>query len=127
MLVCTLTGKSILQIFREEGETAFRRAESRVLAELGKRSGIILATGGGCVTVPENRSLLRQNGRVIWIQRAIEELPTKGRPLSQTSSLYDMYERRAPLYERSADIVISNNGPIDDTVRSVIHHLEETE
>ena len=124
--ICQLTDKNIPQLFREDGETAFREAESQVLADLGKRSGIILATGGGCVTVPENRSYLRQNGTVIWIQRELEKLPTHGRPLSLTSSLSEMYKNRAPLYELFSDIIVSNDASVDDTVSSIIQHLEET-
>ena len=123
--ICRLTGKSIPQIFREDGEQAFRKAESQVLADLGKRSGIIFATGGGCVTVPHNRSFLRQNGTVIWVQRKLEDLPTNGRPLSQTSSLYEMYRTRAPLYGHFSDIIINNDRPVKETVRSIIHYLEE--
>lgn len=125
--VCELTGKSIPQIFREDGESAFRKAESQVLSDLGKRSGIILATGGGCVTVPENKSHLQQNSTVIRIERKLEKLPTNGRPLSQTISVYEMYEKRAPLYSQFSDTTVSNDGPLDDTVKAIIHYLEERE
>ena len=123
--ICRMTGKSIPQIIQEDGEAAFRKKESKVLLDFGKRSGIILATGGGCVTVPENRSLLRQNSTVIWLQRALEKLPTYGRPLSQTTSLQKMYEMRAPLYEQFSDVIVSNDGSLDDTINSIIQYLEE--
>ena len=125
--VCKLTKKSIPQIFREDGVAAFRKIESQVLAEFGKKSGIILATGGGCVTVPENHAHLRQNGTVFWIKRELEKLTTDGRPLSQSTSLQEMYQVRAPLYEQFSDAAVSNDGPVEDTVRSIIHYLEEAE
>lgn len=59
-------GKTIPEIFAEGGETAFRRLETEALRELGKRSGIILSTGGGCVTRSENYPLLHQNGTIFW-------------------------------------------------------------
>ena len=54
-------------------------------AKAGKESGTIIATGGGIVTREENRNLLRQNGKLIHLDRPIEALATDGdRPLSQT-------------------------------------------
>ncbi len=54
-------GKKIPQIFAEDGEETFRQLETRVLAEEAKKSGVVLATGGGVVTRPENLNLLKQN------------------------------------------------------------------
>ena len=99
-------GMTIPEIFAAEGEEGFRRRETETLAELGKRSGIILATGGGCVTRAENYPLLHQNGRIFWIQRDINNLPTEGRPLSQQNALSDLYERRRDLYAAFADHII---------------------
>ncbi len=102
-------GMSIPEIFAEGGEDAFRKIETQVLSELGKCSGFVIATGGGCVTRRENYPLLHQNGRIIWLKRDITELPTEGRPLSQRGKLTDMYTVRAPLYEAFADITFQNN------------------
>ena len=55
---------SIPEIFARSGEETFRKLETEVLAEQGKRSGIILSTGGGCVTRVENYPLLHQNGTI---------------------------------------------------------------
>ena len=63
--------KTIPQIFADEGEEAFRSIETAVLEELGKMSGLVIATGGGCVTQPRNYPLLHQNGHIFWIQREI--------------------------------------------------------
>ena len=62
-------GCSIPEIFAAQGEAGFRRLESAVLADLGKQSGIVLATGGGCVTRPENYPSLHQNGCIVWLTR----------------------------------------------------------
>lgn len=102
-------GKSIPQIFSESGEVGFRALETEVLEQLGKRSGLVIATGGGCVTREENYPLLHQNGTIYWLQREISELPTDGRPLSQKGTLQLMYEKRRPMYKRFSDCIVSNN------------------
>lgn len=110
---------SIPEIFAAEGEAGFRRRETQALAQLGKRSGIILATGGGCVTQPENAALLRQNGILIWLQRPLEALPTEGRPLSAQQSLAALYQQRKALYERFAHCSIENCRTPADTAQAI--------
>lgn len=117
-------GKSIPVIFVESGEEGFRAIETEVLAELGKQSGLIIATGGGCVTRERNYPLLHQNGRIFWLTREIDMLPTDGRPLSQANKLGDMYQIRKPLYERFADAVIDNNGSTEATVAQILEVLK---
>lgn len=121
-----LAGKSIPEIFAQEGEDAFRALETRVLAELGKQSQLIIATGGGCVTRQENYPLLHQNSSIFWLRRSLDQLPTQGRPLSQANKLQDMYHVRKPLYEAFADYAVDNNGSCEDTVLQIISMLEET-
>jgi len=116
-------GCSIPQIFAEGGEAAFRAIETQVLEKLGKESGLIIATGGGCVTREENYPPLHQNGRIFWLQRDLERLPTDGRPLSQGGKLMDMYRIREPMYRRFADMSVDNNGSLEDTVRSILANL----
>ncbi len=106
-------------IFANQGEDAFRKMETQVLSELGKRTGCVIATGGGCVTRPENRDHLRQNGRLIWLRRPLEDLPTAGRPLSQARSPRALYAERAPLYRAWAEAAIENTGTVTDTVRKI--------
>lgn len=112
-------GKSIPEIFAEGGETAFRRLETEALRELGKRSGIILSTGGGCVTRSENYPLLHQNGTIFWLLRSPWKLPSDGRPLSQAESAEAMYARREPMYRRFADVKIDNEGAIERAVEAI--------
>ena len=110
--------------FASHGETAFRKIESQVLAQWGKESGLILATGGGCVTQEENYPLLHQNGQIIAIDRPLELLSTKGRPLSQEKGIETLFAQRAPLYSRFADIRIENSGTIQDAVRKILKERE---
>ena len=116
-------GMSIPDIFRLEGEDGFRRRETAVLAGLGKRSGCILATGGGCVTRAENYPLLHQNGTIFCLTRALDLLPSAGRPVSQALGAEAIYAQRKPLYERFADHMISNDGALSDTINEILEVL----
>jgi shikimate dehydrogenase len=118
-------GKSIPEIFAESGEEGFRAWETKVLEDLGKRSGIVLATGGGCVTREENYEVLHQNGTIFCLNRSLDRLPTEGRPLSKTNKLEEMYRVRKPLYDRFADHHIDNNGTPEDAVRAILSDWEE--
>ena len=118
--------RKITDIIPNDGEAAFREMESETLAELGKQSGLVIATGGGCVTQPQNYPLLHQNGTIFWLKRELDKLPTDGRPLSQKGTLGQMYEARMPLYLRFADAAISNDGSIAETASAICRKLEET-
>ena len=118
-LIEELAGMPIPEIFATQGEDAFRRLETQAIAQLSRRSGIILATGGGCVTRAENYPLLHQNSVIFWLQRELTRLPTDGRPLSQSGRLEAMYEVRRPLYEQFADVCVDNNGRLEDTVAAI--------
>ena len=111
-------------IFAEQGEAAFREMETEILAELGKKTGCVIATGGGCVTRPENRPLLRQNGRLIWLRRSVEDLPTEGRPLSQATPPAELYRMREPLYRAWAELSIDNTGDLEAAVRAILADRE---
>ena len=113
-------GCTIPEIFATGGEDAFRSLESVVLGKLGKESGSIIATGGGCVTRERNYPLLHQNGKIIWLQRDIDQLPTDGRPLSADGKLHQMYAIREPLYRRFADYTVSNNTTPEETVQKIL-------
>ena len=118
--ICRLAGISIPEIFAKQGEEAFRALETQIAAKLGKESGLVIATGGGCVTRAENEPLLRQNGTVFWLRRALYKLPKNGRPLSQAGSLEEMYRRREPMYRQFADFEIDNAGAAEKTVAEIL-------
>ena len=106
--------------FASHGEDAFRQVESEVLADLGKQSGLVIATGGGCVTREENYNALHQNGQIVWLRRDLDKLPITGRPVSQRDGVEAIFERRKPLYERFADVVVDNNGEVGETVEQIL-------
>ncbi len=123
-LIVENAGKSIPEIFKSIGEEGFRKLETKVLAEVGKRSNLVIATGGGCITRPENYPLLHQNSKIIWLRRDISILPTEGRPLSQTQRLEEMYNKRAPLYEAFADQIVDNDTTPEYTVNTILGGLK---
>ncbi|MBE6928286.1 MAG: shikimate kinase [Ruminococcaceae bacterium] len=94
--------------FAQFGEEAFRNVETEALRALSAKTGCVIATGGGCVMREENLQLLRQNGRIIWLQRPTNELSTENRPISQSTDLDALYALRRPLYEKFADMRIEN-------------------
>lgn len=122
-VIAEKAGMSIPEIFAQEGEDGFRDRETKVLAQLGKQSGLVIATGGGCVKIGVNHSFLHQNGRIFWLKRDISQLPTDGRPLSQTGNLEEMYRIRKPLYESFADVVIENE-TVAQTVQQIMEAIQ---
>jgi len=123
--VTELAGKSIPEIFTQDGESVFRQWETDALTQLGKQSGLIIATGGGCVTQKRNYPLLHQNSRIFWLQRSLDVLPTDGRPLSQSNKLIDLYTQRKEMYASFADHIIDNNQSPDAAVAEILSVLEE--
>ena len=118
-------GVSIPEIFAEKGETCFRNVEAQLITEFGSRNGIVLSTGGGAPVREENRSTLRRNSFVVWLDRSIERLTTKGRPVSQREGVQSLYEKRAPIYQAVADAKVDNNGSVEETAKEIIRLYEE--
>ena len=119
------TGVRIATIFEIEGEARFRAREHETITDLVQLDNVILATGGGVVLNPDNRRLLAENGTVIYLRAAIDDLLArtqndKSRPLLQTANprakLAELFEARDPLYREIADVVI-------DTSRQNVHTL----
>ena len=126
-------GRSIPQIFAEEGEESFRRRETAVLQSLANQTGLVISTGGGIVTREENRSLLRSLGCVIWLTADTETVWERvrrhtGRPLLQTAdpkqSIAAMLEERAPLYQSVASGECVNTSNF--TIEEITYGLAET-
>lgn len=118
-------GCTIPEIFATQGEAGFRAIETQVIAEISRSSGLVIATGGGCVTKEENYRLLHQNGTIFCLERELSSLPTDGRPLSQTSPLAEMYRIRKPMYVRFADHCIDNNGAPEKAASRILTIWEE--
>ena len=112
-------GKSITEIFDEEGEEVFRTLETQVLREFAPQSGLIIATGGGVVTRERNLPLLRKNSRIVRLVRPIEELPSDGRPLSQKFTPSRLAIEREPLYNAWQEITLDVTEPVETAERII--------
>ena len=117
-------GRPITDIIPQDGEPAFRTMETEILKILGKRSGLVIATGGGCVTQARNYPLLHQNGTIFWLKRDLHKLPTHGRPLSQKNKLSELYQVRKPLYQSFADVAINNDNNTNQTIQQIREALK---
>ncbi len=114
-------GKSIPQIFAEDGETVFRDWETKIAACLGKETGQVIATGGGIIKREENIRALRQNAIIVYIDRNLSNLLVgHGRPLSKDiESLQKMYAERLPYYLKYSDIQVENNNSKEVAVQQI--------
>ena len=111
-------GKSIGEIFAIHGEAAFRDAEHQVLLRLRGARHFVIATGGGIVLQPRNRSILRSIGPVVWLTADEEVIwervsRNRNRPLLQTadprSTIRDLIQVRYPLYREAANIIVETS------------------
>ncbi len=116
-------GCTIPEIFEKSGEAVFRDLEAEVLSRLGKESGLVIATGGGCVTREDNYQHLHRNGNIFWLKRDLAQLPREGRPLSLANDLAELYQRREPMYRRFADVTVHNDGAANETVEEILKML----
>lgn len=113
-------GLSIPEIFEKYGEAYFRSLETQVIAELSKKNGIIISTGGGVPLKEENRQRLSQNGRIYFIKRDLNNLARGGRPLSKDiNALEQMYKVRKPVYSAFADITVENNNTSEQCAQQI--------
>ena len=122
------TGRTIPDIFAQEGEEAFRRYEAETLADVAKGNSQVIACGGGVIKNPANTRALRQNGPVLWVRRPLERLATGGRPLSKGgAALKQMEAERTPLYQAAATAVLDNNSTLAQAVATAAALFEADE
>lgn len=118
------TGVDIPTLFKEKGEPYFRALESEVIKDVCKSVGKVISTGGGAVKDILNRYPMRSNGKIFCINRSIELLASDGRPLSKSKEdIEKLYEERKDKYLAFADVLIDNNGEIENAVKGVINSL----
>jgi len=115
--------KSIASIFEKDGEKAFRDVEKKVLKEISQHHSLVIATGGGLVTLPENWGILHQ-GIVIWLdldlKRSIKRLESDRMKLPLLIGDYlaeifsQIYESRKPIYlESDLRIEVEDQSPYE--------------
>lgn len=119
------TGRSVSDIFRRDGEAAFRALEKSIIERLSPLNGVIIATGGGSVLDPENMRLLAQNGCRVLLTAPLSRLsPSSDRPLStDTESLKRLAKERSELYRRSCDIVCETRETPEETAKTILTML----
>ena len=107
----------------ERGEAAFREQETAALAGISKRSGLVLSTGGGVVTRDENYPLLHQNSQIVMLNRKLDELAHKGRPITARDGIDKLAEQRMPRYRAWADYIIDSRDCAANTARALLDTL----
>lgn len=114
-------GRKISEIFAECGEEGFRKIESEVIKSVATRQHTVIATGGGAILNEENIALLRENGRIYFLDRPLELLvSTDDRPLSSNrAALEKRYKERYSLYLERCDVRIDAAGSAEDTESAV--------
>lgn len=125
-------GKTISDIFAEEGEEAFRKMETELILQLKREAKKkVIATGGGMPMREENRKLLREVGTVVFLEAKLETILERlkndtARPLAagedKERRLRPLYEKRYPLYQTAAEVVVDTEGK---SFYAIIQELEQ--
>lgn len=124
-------GKTIPQIFEEEGENGFRRRETQAFRK-AVGFGRVIATGGGIVTQAENASIAK-DGVVVFLDRPLADIlgdvKTDARPLLAKGKerLMRLYEERYPLYQNWGDVHVINDTTYEETLQKIIKEVKEYE
>ena len=115
-LVAQSANCTVNEFFERYGEEVFREAETNVLALLTRARPMIISTGGGTVMNPVNRHIMRAWGRIVWIDRPLEEILSDikldRRPTLRDGGLAEVervYHEREPIYRGLADITVRND------------------
>ncbi len=124
--VLRISGRTPAEIIEAEGEAAFRKIEAEAVFEASKKTGAVIATGGGAVLSEDNVRRLKANGFIIWIKRGLERLSTDNRPLSKgTGGVAALYAAREPVYRKSCNATVVNDGEIENAVKEAAKLYEE--
>jgi shikimate kinase len=129
------TGVDIPYIFDKEGEAGFREREREAIEALSGLEGIVLATGGGAVLLPQNRRLLAARGRVVYLETSVAQQAHRvrfgrNRPLlaqgDAAARLGQLMDVRAPLYAEIADVTVTtDNRRVQSVVEQIMRELAE--
>ena len=111
----------ISDYFSQYGEEKFRDVETQVIKDIAKRSGAVIATGGGAVLRQENIDALKMNGIIYFLDRPLSEIvPTSDRPTaSSREAIEKRYNERYGIYKASADKIVTVTGVVNDAVKQI--------
>jgi shikimate kinase len=125
-------GKTITEIFAEQGEEYFRELEYQACKELSQKRGVIISTGGGALTFQRNVDVLKETGTIVLIDVPLEVLKERlrhdtTRPLLQRpdrdKAMKELFDKRMPVYKKSADIVINGNKSPMQVTLDIINNI----
>ena len=127
LLVEMFDGRTPKEIITSSGEKYFRLLERSVAAALAMDNGKVIATGGGIVLDKRNIDLLRENGRIYFINTPPESIvPTDDRPLSSTREMLEkVWQERKDLYFNSADVIIDDTGDPEKNAELIEEDIRE--
>ncbi len=127
-------GMTVSEIFDKKGEEYFRNVEAQIIEDLASsKTPYVISTGGGVVLSEKNMNVLKNNGYVFFINRTPDEIAkhvnTQKRPLLKDGpqKLFEIYEKRLPLYKGYADYVIEKNSSPNTTAGEIINILQSIE
>ena len=107
------------------GEDHFRQLESNAVREIYHKEAVVISTGGGIVTRPENMRLLNETGTIFYIERPLDMIlqssDLRGRPLlaEDSSRIYALHEQRKHLYEKYCHFRILNDQSLDTAATQI--------
>lgn len=125
--VATRTGRTIGEVFADEGEEGFRRYETEAL-ERASGTAAVVATGGGAVLRPGNVELMRGHGFVVWLRAEASVLVARvgageGRPLlvdGPADAIHRLASQRAETYRAAAHVVVDTDGRDPETIATEV-------
>ncbi len=125
-------GKTISEIFELYGENYFRKLEEDLVKEVSKCENSIISTGGGIVLNPDNISLLKKNGLIIYLKNTVDDLVSRlkeesnNRPLIIKNDLHtkidEILKQRENLYKNNADFIIENKR-VETTIEKIFNFI----
>ena len=125
----------ITEIFEKYGEEHFRILETEAVREICKNDGAFISTGGGCVMREENVRIFKDSGKIVYLKAGKETLLKRlegdsSRPLlagNKGERLTALFEKRAPVYERVADIIVDTDGLTpEEVLANIFSKLNES-
>jgi len=129
-----ITGLAVAEVFRRYGETRFRSEENLVIKRLSRKTGCVIATGGGTVLNQENWEVLARNGVMIQLYAPLDVVLTRitqkgSRPLLKGShdDLERLWAARQPVYSRATYTVDTTDKGIDGVVNAILALLGKGE
>ncbi|MFC1802371.1 shikimate kinase [Thermoproteota archaeon] len=122
-------GASISKIFKDHGESHFRKLESKLVMELSEKERVVIACGGGTLAYQKNAEALRRTATLVYLTASIEDVIKRtrnnnSRPLLDVPDPYkaasDLLNKRKSIYEHYADITVDTSDKMPEIVVSEI-------